>query len=265
MKRGKILFVFGYALLGATAFFASGTAVAQDKPAAAPPAREIKDARALDLLKGMSDNLAKAKSLSFKVRGLVPFASPTGQYISLFASSRVLMQRPNKLFIESRGDLFPNDLYFDGKSVTAIGRDKKFYSQREAAGGTIDEIIRSAHPGSDILALFAEILVSDPYAALTSDLSSALWVGQSTIGGAKTDHLAFTGKGIDWEIWINAQDKLPTLMVVSYRDGERQPTFTVEFSDWKLNTPIPAQTFNAKIPKDAVMLEFKPLAPQPSK
>ncbi len=264
MKQCKTLFVFSYALLTATVFFGGGAATAQDKPAA-PSAREIKDERALDLLKGMSGNLAKAKSLSFKARGLVPFASPTGQYVSLFASSRVVMQRPNKLFIESRGDLFPNDLYFDGKSATAIGLNKKFYSQREAVGSTIYEIISNAHAGSDILALFAELLVSDPYAALTQDLSGAFWVGQSMIAGSRTDHLAFTGKGLDWEIWINTQDKLPALMVVSYRNSERQPTFTVEFSDWKLNAPIAAQTFNAQIPKDAVKLEFKPLEPPHSK
>jgi hypothetical protein len=29
-------------------------------------------------------------------------------------------------------------------------------------------------------------------------------------------------------------------MVVSHRVGERQPTFTVEFYDWKLGAPVPA-------------------------
>ncbi|MFZ4537529.1 DUF2092 domain-containing protein [Propionivibrio sp.] len=258
MKQGKIPFVFGSALLAAGMLFSGGVAVAQDKPLAPPSAREIKDARALDLLKNMSGKLTKAKTLSFKVRGLVPFASPTGQYISLFASSRVVMQRPDKLFVESRGDLFPNDLYFDGKAVTTIEHSRKFYTQKEASGNTIDALIENKHPGTDVLAIFAEMLVSDPYSTLTRDLSSALWVGQSIVGGVKTDHLAFTGKGLDWEIWIGERDKLPVMMVVSHREGERQPTFTVEFSDWKLDAPIPANTFNATIPKDAVKLEFKP-------
>ena len=69
--------------------------------------------------------------------------------------------------------------------------------------------------------------------------------------------LAFSGAGVDWEIWIGTKDKLPRLMIVHYRGGERQPTFTATFSDWKLGAPIPAQTFNANIPKDAVKIEFK--------
>jgi hypothetical protein len=50
-------------------------------------------------------------------------------------------------------------------------------------------------------------------------------------------------------------------MVVSHRDGERQPTFTVEFHDWKLDAPVSAQTFNYTIPKGAVKLEFRPPNP----
>ena len=53
-------------------------------------------------------------------------------------------------------------------------------------------------------------------------------------------------------------------MVVSHRVGERQPTFTVEFYDWKLDTPVSAQTFSYTAPKSAVKLEFRPqVAPQP--
>ncbi|MET0543685.1 MAG: DUF2092 domain-containing protein, partial [Variovorax sp.] len=54
-----------------------------------------------------------------------------------------------------------------------------------------------------------------------------------------------------------ARDKLPRLMVVSYRSGPRQPTFTVELSGWKLDAAVPPKTFAAAIPRGAVKLEFK--------
>jgi hypothetical protein len=246
-------------LLAATTLLgAHGAALAQDKSAPmAAAAKDFKDERALAVLKGMSGTLAGAKTLSFKVRGIVPTPAPTGQYISLFASSRVVMQRPDKLFVEARGDLFPSDTFYDGKTVTVVGVDNKFYAQRDAARGAIETLMQSVQPGSDATAPFLDLLVADPYAVLTKDFSSAFWVGQSTVGGVKTDHLAFTAPGLDWEIWVGAADKLPRLMVVSYRTGERQPTFTVELSEWKLNAPIPAKTFIANLPKDAVKLEFK--------
>jgi hypothetical protein len=253
MKPGKTRITIGSALLAATLLLGGGAANAQTAPAAQP----IRDQRALDLLKTMSLTLASAKSLSVEVRGLIPFAAPTGQYVSLFASSHVVLQRPDKLFVKSRGDLFPNDLYFDGKTVTTIGLDRTFYTQKESSGSTIDALLQKAHPGSDALAQFADILVSDPYAALTADLASAIWVGQSAIGGLMADHLAFTGKELDWEIWIGTRDALPVLMVISHRQGERQPTFTVQFSDWKLKARTSDKTFKAPIPKDAVKLDFK--------
>ena len=245
-----------------------GAALAQDKPAAAAvaaPLKEVKDERALKLLKGMGDKLGGAKSLSFQFRGLVPSSGTTGQHINLLAASRVVLQRPDKLFVQARGDLFPSDLYYNGKTVTAIGVGQKFYAQRDAAGGVIEAFMQGGQPGGDTVAPFLDLLAADPFAVLTRDLSSALWVGQSTVGGTKADHLAFTAKDVDWEIWIGAQDKLPRLMVVSYRTGERQPTFTVELSDWKINASVPAATFNAVIPKGAMKVEFKPYGQTPTK
>lgn len=255
----------GRALCVVAALIGSGIALAQDKaPPIAAPAQAVNDERALGLLKGMSDKLARAKTLGFSMRGLVPITAPTGQSINLLASTRVTMQRPDKLFVQARGDLFPSDLYYDGKTVTAIGVDRKFYAQRDAAGGAIDAVMRQAQPGSDSVAPFFDLLVPDPYRGLTTELLSALWIGQSTVAGVKTEHIAFTATGIDWEIWIGSADKLPRLMVVTHRRGERQPTFVAEFSDWKLDAAVPPQRFVAPIPKGAVKLEFKPISPVPA-
>lgn len=256
MKVRAMVRVLAGVLTASVAF--GSAAIAQVKPAPVSAPAEVKDERALKLLKEMSDKLAGAKTLSFAVRGLVPTVAPTGQSINLFASSRVVMQRPDKLFVEARGDMFPSDIFYNGKTVTVMSLDKKFYVQQSATGAGFDTFAQSAQPGSDAIAPFFDILVPDPFASLTKDFTSAVLVGQSTISGVKADHLAFAAKGIDWEIWIGAADKLPRLMVVSYRLPERHRTFTVEFSNWKLNAAIPAQTFNATIPRSAAKLEFKP-------
>src|SRR5262245_22239984 len=72
-------------------------------PQGKPAAPVAKDDRALKLLKGMSDSLAQARTLSFRSRSLVPMAGPNGQWLSLITLSRVVMQRPDKLFVEMRG------------------------------------------------------------------------------------------------------------------------------------------------------------------
>ena len=161
----------------------SGDVAAQDKPAATAAGPATKDERALKLLKSMSDTLAQAKTLSFRSRSLVPTAGPNGQWITLFVRSRVVIQRPDKLFVEMRGDVSPNDLYYNGRTWTAVAPNEKFYSQRELAGQTIDAMIEEAYAKQDDLFPFADVLWSDVYGQLTKELSTALYVGRSTMGG----------------------------------------------------------------------------------
>ncbi len=267
MGRNMMAHLVGGTFLAATVLLGGlCTALADDK-AEQPvtPAKEITDQRALKLLKDMSDTLAAARTLAFKARSLLPLEAPSGQYVSLFAATRVRLQRPDRLFVESRGDLVPTDLYYNGKTVTAIGPAKKFYAQHDASGSTLDSVLAQEQPGADTLAPFVDLLVSDPYARLTKDLSSALLVGQSTIDGVNTDHLAFSAPRGDWERWVGTRGRLPRRVIAAYPRGERQPPFTVEFSDWKLNAPMPTQSFEVAIPKDAVKLEFKPIGLAQSK
>ena len=170
-----------------------------------------------------------------------------------------------RLRVQARGDLFPSDLFHDGKTVTVVAANPKVYAQREAAGSLVESFTRGPQPGGDLVTPFIDLLATDPFAVLTRDLTSAIWVGQSKVGGVVTDHLAFTSKDVDWEVWIGAKDKLPRLMVVSYRVTGRQPTFTVELSDWKLNGAVPASTFTAAIPKGATRVEFKLQGPAAAK
>jgi hypothetical protein len=71
--------------------------------------------------------------LRFQYRGLLPVTGPTGQYVNLMASASVVMQRPDRLRVQARGDLFPSDLFHDGKTVTVVAANPKVYAQREAA------------------------------------------------------------------------------------------------------------------------------------
>ncbi|MEF8701058.1 MAG: DUF2092 domain-containing protein [Candidatus Accumulibacter sp. UW26] len=263
MKHHPVAHFFGAVLLAAT-LLPGSPAIAQDKAAPAPT-QAVRDERALTVLKGMSDTLAKAQTLIFKARTRIPFAMPSGQQISLFGTSRVVMQRPDKLFVETRGDLFPHDLYFDGKTVTALAAETRHYAQQAVAANTVEALIETKHTASDTLAPFVDLLVGDPYARLTQDLASALLVGQSTIDGVHTEHLAFTGSGVDWEMWIGSKDKLPRLIIVHYRSGDRQPTFTVALSDWKLGAAIPPRTFSPALPKGAQKVDFKAAGVSPSR
>ena len=220
------------------------------------------DKRALNELKLMSDTIAQAKTVRFQAHSMVPVKTPGGVWVSLYGTSQVVMQGPDKLFAHTGGDFWAHDLYFDGKTITRFSPDKNLYSVKDEPG-TIDDLIDKAYEEEWKSFPFADILISKPYEIMTKDLKGALYVGQSTTmpfsgrPGVKTDHLTFSNEGVEWQIWIGVDDHLPRLVVATYLDDVREPSYSVEFGDWKLNDPVSPETFIFKNTTNAVKVEFR--------
>lgn len=248
-----VLFLVGAADYG----FAQQAAQAKTTP----PASAM-DQRALDLLKKMSDTLSKAKTIRFQTRSMVPLRGPGGIWINLYGDSRIVMEGPDKLYAETRGDFTPYDFYFNGKTITAYSPDKNIYAEKTAPA-TIDEMIEQAYKEDGKSFPYADLLVSEPYAVLTDGLIGAQYVGQSTLrplagtASVKTDHLVFQNKGVEWQIWVDVGDHLPRLVVATYLDYVNEPSYTAEFGDWKLNDPVDASIFAFQNTKNAAKVEFR--------
>ena len=213
----------------------------------APAAGGIMDKRALGTLKLMSDTISKARTVRFQALSMVPKMTKGGVWINLFGTSRVVMQGPDRLFASTTGDIAAHDLYFDGKTITKYSPGKNIYSVKEVPG-TIDDLIERAYREEGKTFPYADILISEPYEAMTDGLVSALYVGQSTLRAQSgqsitTDHLAMVNKGVQWQIWIGAEDHLPRLVCATYLDEASEPSYTVEFGDWKLDEPVSADDF----------------------
>ena len=220
------------------------------------------DQRAIDILKKMSDTLSQAKTVSFQARSMVPVKSPDGVWINLYGTSRVVMQGPDKLFASTAGDFAAHDFYFDGKTITAYSPAKNLYAVRPAAA-TIDEMIENAHRAEGKSFPYADVLVSEPYTVLVKGLLKAFYVGQSTIiplsgaEGIKTDHLAFSNKGVEWQIWIDTESHLPRMVCATYLDDIGEPSYIIEFGGWKLNEQVSPETFIFNNASQAAKVEFR--------
>jgi len=204
----------------------------------------------------MSDTLSKAKTVSFRSKNMVPIEGPGGIWISLYDDARVVMQSPDKLFIETRGDSAPLDYYYNGKTITTYVPDKNLYADKTAPA-TIDEVIEAAYDEDGKSFPYADLLVSDPYAVLTENLLNAIYAGQSYIGGVKTYHLVFSHEDVEWQIWIGVDNNLPSLTVATYLDDASEPSYTTEFKEWKLNEPIDESIFVFKNTTKAEKVAYK--------
>lgn len=217
---------------------------------------QIMDQRALDALKVMSDTIAGAKTVRFHARSMVPVRTPGGKWINLYGDSRVIMEGRDKLFASTGGDFAPYDFYFDGKTITAYSPAKNLYAVKPSPA-TIDGMIEAAYREEGKSFPYADILISEPYAAMTKGLIGAIYVGQSAIGGVKTKHIALSNKGVEWQVWIGSDDNLPRLVVATYLDDASEPSYTVEFMDWKLNEPVEPEAFTFGNASQAAKVEFR--------
>jgi hypothetical protein len=232
----------------------SAAAQESSKAGAETPAQQTEAARAA--LREMSAALTAAKTLQFRIRNLIPMQVAGGDWITLVGEASVKREGQNRLSVESGGDLFPFKLLYDGKTVTAFAPDKNMYAQREAPG-TIDAMLEQAASKGEAAFVFADLVVSDPYAAMTKGLKSAKVVGTSTLDGVETRHLAVHGQKVDWEIWIATTDHLPRLVTITDIAEARKPTQAVQLSGWAVDQAIPADAFSFNAPADVMQVPFR--------
>jgi hypothetical protein len=249
------------ALAGALAFaLPFGRAHGQQAHAPSKGAAKAKppktDEQARAALKEMSSTLASAKTMRFKIHSFVPMKVASGDWVTLVATASVKRGGNDKLFIETGGDLFPFQFFFDGKTVTAFAPNEKVYAQKDAPG-TVDEALERASTSGAATFVFADLVSSDPYAAMTKGLQRASVVGTSMVDGVETQHLAAHGKQMDWEIWIGTEDRLPRMVTLTDISDARKPTQTLQLSDWALDESLPADAFTFNKPADAKEVPFR--------
>ncbi|MGJ0509929.1 MAG: DUF2092 domain-containing protein [Methylocystis sp.] len=199
---------------------------AKAAPAAIAPA-------ALDILKGMSDTLAKAKSMSFNVRRAFDEPAANGQPLFYMVSTNVSLQRPDKLKVVALGDGPPSEFYYDGKEF-AVYLPASNMIAVESAPANLDEMLEAAFNKAGLYFPFVDFIVADPYAAVTEKLTSAFVMGQSNVvGGTTTDIVAIANPDYQAQLWIGAKDKLPRLIWVTPTNGKSRSM--IEFANWRLN------------------------------
>ena len=229
-----------------------------DQASKSPAPAPIMEQRALELLKRMSETLVAAEAFTYRSRSAVEVPAKTGQFVTLFGSSEVALERPSKLQIRVTGDVPNFQFYYDGASITAFSPKNDVYSA-SSAPPTIDEMLKFVEDKANIHFPSSDVMVSDPYAVMTKDLTSALVVGPSTVDGSPCEHLAFMAPDINWEIWIETgKSALPRRLLVTYTDVTNFPRFAVEFSNWDLKPKLAASRFVFTKPADAKQIEFRP-------
>ncbi|MFL5285675.1 MAG: DUF2092 domain-containing protein [Rhodopila sp.] len=220
------------------------------------PAKMVLEPRAMDLLKTVSDRLAAAKSMTFTAVASYEYPSQLGPPILYTVRYDIAMQRPDKLRVIIPGDGPASEFYYDGKSMMAYAPAENLAAVAEAPP-TIDGALKAAFDQADIYYPFTDLIVADPYAALTDGAVLAFCIGPSgTVGGTKTDMVAWANSDVFLQIWIGAEDKLPRRVRAIYRADPLSLRHELDLSNWQIDPDIPASTFTSDNAQKAQPMKF---------
>jgi hypothetical protein len=222
-----------------------------------------------NLLKAMTDYTAAQNSISATFDSNVEVVTSELQKIQFTSSGQFKLSRPDKLRIRRTGGYADVELVFDGKTVSLYGNNAKVYAQADM-GGTIDQLVEGiqektggAMPGTDLL-------LSNSYDVLTSDVIEGHHVGQGVVDGVECEHLAFRGHDTDWQIWIQTgAQPIPRKYVITSKTLAGAPQYTLRIKEWKADVIADADAFTFKPPEGAtkvsldsdVMMEFDEIPP----
>jgi hypothetical protein len=211
-------------------------------------------ADAKNLLKAMSDYLAAQKAISFDYDVDLELVSTQQQKIALASSGSLILNRPDKVHLTRTGGFANAEMVFDGKTLTLLGKNTNLYAQVDAPG-TIDQLVDALRDKYHRPVPAADLLISDPYKELMSEVNDVKDLGSGVIHGVECDHLAFRTKEVDWQIWIaQGARPYPCRYVITSKKVIGWPQYTIDIWAWKTGGEVASDGFKLEIPTGAKQL-----------
>lgn len=223
------------------------------------------DAQARQLLEASTRYLANQKRFTVDTQSTIEVVLHSGQKIQFDHSVSLAVQRPNKLRASRIGDLIDQQFYYDGKSLALHNPDDNYYATLPAPE-TIEGMLDFARESLDIVAPAGDLIYRNASEILLEHVTSGFVVGKSVVNGVRCDHLAFSDGQTDWQIWIQeGSSPLPRRFVITSRDVQQAPQFSVHMTHWDLAPMLDDQMFEFRPPEGAHQIEFLPPAASESR
>jgi hypothetical protein len=212
---------------------------------------------ALQALKASTDFLARQQRFSVDTRMSLEAVLFSGQTIEFNQSTRQSVQRPDKLRSEREGDVAQTFIY-DGRNLAMFNPAANVYAS-VAAPPTLEGMLDFARSKLDISAPAGDLIFSNAYEILTTDLQSGFVVGKAVIDGVRCVQLAFRNPVVDMQLWIEeGAQPLPRRMLLTTRDLFGAPSYSVTMTRWDLQPRFDDKTFSFTPPAGAKRIDFLP-------
>lgn len=196
------------------------------------------------LLKGMSDYMGEQTAYSFDYDSILGIVTVDGQNLELASSGKVKLHRPNKIHATRSGGFVDTETFFDGKTMTLLGKSANLYAQIDVAG-SVDDLIDVLQTKYSYPLPAGDLLLTNSYDRLMEGVVDSKDLGSGVINGVECDYLAFSTEEVDWQIWIAHGDKpYPCRFVITSKQIAGQPQYSVQLRNWETHKMLPELGFS---------------------
>ena len=208
-----------------------------------------------EILRSMSKFLAGTQTFSVDADIGYEIVNHSGQKLQFNSRSTVLIDRPSRFHVTRKGRFADADLTYDGAKLTIFGKNLNAYVQQDLPG-TIDDAIRGVEMLTGLSAPGADLILSNPYAILSSGVISSGYYGKAYVGGVETHHLAFRTDKVDLQLWVKDGDEpLPMKYVITSKWITGAPQYSIALSNWNLQPQFTVQQFAFSPPQGAKKID----------
>jgi len=215
------------------------------------------DPKVEDLMRTICDRVAATDAMSFT---LVDYTDQLdGDMKITYGHKRdILLSRPDKVRVRTRGDRARRSFYKDSERITLVDHDHEVYAQLEHTG-SVDEMMDMLWNKYGIATPLADMLSSDPYQVFMGDAVASRYVGLHESDDGASHHLVVALPYLEYQIWIGEADGLLKKMIISYPGQPGEPQYEVHVLDSRPVDQVDAAAFTAEIPEGFEQVDLAPL------
>ncbi len=250
MRTNKILRV---ALLG---LFALGCTAAASMAQEAVPAKEPDP---LVVLRQMCDYLKSLQQFSFHSEVMDDEVYLGGKKLQYGIDMDTYVKRPDAVRVNAVGDLVNKQFFLNGETLTLYDKDKNVYATMQVPAN-IEGALDKAHKDFGLRVALTDLASPQLWDHVSSKVQHSLYVGLHNVRGVPCHHLAFDGKDVQIQVWIDAgKNPLPLKVVFNLKKVEGEPEWTAYLSDWQTSPELSDDLFKFTPPEGVQKIKFVPV------
>jgi len=214
------------------------------------------DPHADELLAKTCEALGSADAFSFHAEVLFDKVLPHAVKVQYAAEMNFALQRPDELVVDYHSDLGGKQLWYQDDTLTIFDEPHQMYASMKVPS-SIDTMLDQVARTQRLTLPLSNLAYSDPCLRIRKQIIFGAYIGVNDVNGVDCDHLAFSSRDTDLQLWLDRSGKpVPRKIVINYRSEPGSPEYIAVLSNWKFPKQLSDSHFSPQIPKNTKRIEF---------